>query len=166
MPKTAEDLFRLLEELGISYTNYEHEPTHRVEQSKLLKEHIPGAHTKNLFLYTPGEDYFLVTMMNDKRLNLKAFEKQLGQGRLSFASPRRLMMCLGLTPGSVTPFGVLNDLTHQVTVILDADMMEHELLNYHPLRNDMTVTVSNADFRKFFDHTGHTPHILTLPKED
>lgn len=164
MPKTHLDLFKVFGEWGISYSNHEHEPTHRVEESKLLKHHIPGAHTKNLFLYTPKDTYFLVVMMCEERLDIKAFEKQLGEGRLSFASPRRLMERLGIMPGSVSPFCVINDPSHQVTVILDADMMTHEILNYHPLRNDMTVSISNADFRKFFERTGHKPLIMTLPK--
>jgi len=164
MSKSHEDLFHIFEELGISYKNHIHEPAFKVEESQHIKKNIPGAHTKNLFLYNKKEHYFLITMLDDKQLDLKAFEKELGRGRLSFASPRRLMECLKLTPGSVTPYGVMNDESHVVNVILDAEMMEHEILNYHPLQNDMTVSVSNQDFRKFFDYTQHIPDIRALPK--
>lgn len=164
MIKSHEGLFELFDQIGICYTNHHHVPTFTVEESQKLKHHIPGAHTKNLFLYNRKEEYFLITMLHDRRLDIKSFEKQLGRGRLSFASPRRLMACLGVEPGSVTPFGVVNDTEHKVMVILDKDMMDYELLNYHPLQNDMTVSLGRDDFHKFYAYTQHDPQVLNLPK--
>ena len=105
-----------------------------------------------------------MTMLDDKQLDMKAFQAELDRGRLSFASPRRLLECLNITPGSVTPYSVLHDTAHRVNVILDAEMMAYDIVNYHPLRNDMTVSVTSQDFRKFYEHTGHIPDIRVLPK--
>ena len=165
--KTPEDLFATFEAWGIEVTTHKHEAVFTVEESSKLDREIPGAHTKNLFIRTKKGDkgnFYLVVMLQDKSLDLKALAEQLSEGKFSFGSDKRLMAKLGLTPGSVTPFGVINPTAQDVQVILDADMMEHELLNYHPLINTMTTTIKNADFIKFLEKTGHSPKILKLPK--
>lgn len=162
--KTYKDLFAFFEHLNIQVSNHHHEPVFTVDEGDEIKKHLGGAHTKNLFLKTKKDFYCLVTMLDDQQLDLQAFGNMMGMGRFSFASPRRLKQKLGLEPGSVTPFAVIHPEAHDITVVLDAQMMEYDLLNYHPLRNDMSTTIGNRDFLKFLQATGHTPQILKLPK--
>lgn len=167
--KEPEALFTILESWDIKTVTYEHEAVFTVAESSKISPTIPGAHTKNLFLKTKKGDagnYYLVVMLQDKSLDLKLLAEQLGETKLSFASDRRLMDKLGLTPGSVTPFGVINANPQEVRVILDGDMMAYELLNYHPLTNTMTTTIKNADLVKFLEKAGHTPKVMNLPKRD
>lgn len=163
-PKTPEQLFEVFELWGIPYKLYNHEPIFTVEAGKHLKVNHPGAQTKNLFLRTKKKQNFLVTMMDDKSLNIKDFAKSQGLGNLSFGSDARLMEVLGVSPGSVTPFALINTRPEDITLFLDADMMEFDLLNYHPLVNNMTVGIQRHYFLEFFQNLGHIPQIVNLPK--
>jgi Ala-tRNA(Pro) deacylase len=155
-------LLDTFKKLGIQVVHTQHEPTPTVEDTKRIREGIPGAHCKNLFLKNKKDQYFLIVMQADDPINIKVFEKVIGSSRLSFASPERLQQVLKVTPGSVTPFALINDTGKQVHVFLQADMMAHELLNFHPLRNDLTTTIRSDDLKRFIEHTGHRCESVSL----
>jgi Ala-tRNA(Pro) deacylase len=153
-------LFAFLDGLGISHRTVEHPPLFTVEESQALRGKIPGAHTKNLFLKDKKGALFLVVALEDAKIALNALHRVLGAtGRFSFGSADQMLEFLGVTPGSVTPFAVINDRNSRVAVILDAEMMRHQVLNYHPLTNTMTTTIARDDLLKFLRATGHPPRI-------
>ncbi len=152
---TPDDLFQRLDRLGISYQTTRHAPAFTVEQGHQVWGDIPGLHCKNLFLKDAKGRLWLVVAPAEKRVDLKTLPERIGSARLSFGSPDRLIDALGITPGSVTPFALINDPGHRVTVVLDREMMDQPLLNYHPLSNDATTTLSNHDLRRFIDDCGH-----------
>ena len=162
MPATPEDLFARFDALGIRTRTVGHEPVFTVEEAKTLRDVLPGGHCKSLFLRNKKGRQWLVVCNEDRRLNMKALGELLGAGRLSFGSPERLMAALGVTPGSVTPFALVNDVEGAITVVLDREMLAHDPLNYHPLVNDQTTAISPHDLLKFIEACGHTPHILGL----
>ncbi len=162
--KTPEDLFEIFAQLNIEVITSTHEPVFSASEADFLKVSIPGAHNKNLFLKSKKDVYYLVSMLDDKRLNLKVFAKELGCGSLSFASDEQLESQLGVEPGHVTPFSLINASGNNIQVILDKEMMHYELLNFHPLRNNRTTTISRENFLKFLEYTGFKPLVLTLPK--
>ena len=160
MPKTPEQLFDFLAELGISVTTVKHPPLYTVADSQALRGEIAGGHTKNLFLRDKKQAVYLVTALEDADIDLKGLHRVLGaSGRFSFGSSDLLLELLGVTPGSVTPFGALNDTAGRVTVVLDAPLMEHAVINAHPLTNTMTTSVTREDLVKFLEATGHPPRI-------
>ncbi len=162
LPTSPDELMALLGALGIATEIYSHPPIFTVGEGAHLKESIPGLHCRNLFLCDKKKTMFLVVAANETAVDLKALEKQLGCARLSFGSAERLWTHLGITPGSVCPFAVLNDKTHAVNVVLDGFMMKAETVCYHPLDNAQTIALSPASLLKFFTHTGHRPIILDL----
>jgi Ala-tRNA(Pro) deacylase len=163
MPKTPEQLFATLDALGISHTTERHPPLFTVEQSRKLRGQIPGGHTKNLFLRDKKHEIYLVVALEDADIDLKGLHRWLGaNGRFSFGSADLLREVLGVEPGAVTPFGAINDTEGRVTVVLEAVMMEHETLNYHPLVNTMTTSIQRDDLVKFLESTGHIPRIEHL----
>jgi Ala-tRNA(Pro) deacylase len=164
-PEAREDaLYARLRALGIAWTKYEHVPVFTVEEAAVVNASQPGGHTKNLFLKDKKGGLWLVVLRDDFRLDLNALSKQLGAPRFSFGSGELLMATLGIPPGSVTPFSLINDRERKVRVVLDAVMLGHEPINFHPLRNDRTIAVSAADLLKFIAVCGHTPRIETLPE--
>lgn len=162
MPATPEELFARLDALGIRHTTYHHPPLHTVAESVMLRGRLPGAHCKNLFLKDRKGGLWLVVMLEDRRLDLKALADRLGAPRFSFGSPELLQATLGVRPGSVTPFALLNDRERQVTVVLDSEMMAQNPLNYHPLVNTATTAIAAADLLAFIAACGHTPRSLDL----
>ncbi len=163
MPKAPEELFAALDALGIAHSTVKHPPLFTVEQSRSLRGQIPGAHTKNLFLRDKKYAIYLVVVMEDADIDLKSLHRRLGaNGRFSFGSADLLREVLGVEPGAVTPFGAINDPEGRVTVVLDAAMMEHETLNYHPLVNTMTTSIKRDDLVKFLESTSHMPRIERL----
>ncbi|HKI98460.1 MAG TPA: prolyl-tRNA synthetase associated domain-containing protein [bacterium] len=157
----TEPLYRLLEELGIRYTVTEHEAAFTVEQADPLYGHLPGAHSKNLFLRNKrGTQHYLVVVQSHRQVDIRALKAQLGEATLSFASPERLQRYLGLTPGSVSPFGLINDHERAVRVILDKSLLDFDTLNFHPNRNTATLSLSSADFQRFLAHCGHEVRLL------
>jgi Ala-tRNA(Pro) deacylase len=162
MPATSADLFAFLDRLGVPYTTVRHPPLFTVEESRALRGKIPGAHTKNLFLKDKKGALFLVVALEDAAIDLKHLHHRFGSGRFSFASADTLRAMLGVEPGAVSPFGVINDTGQRVTVILDAAMMAHDPLNYHPLDNRMTTTIARADLLKFLKATGHPPQVVAV----
>ncbi len=163
-PATDQDLFAFLDALQISHTTYEHPPVFTVEESRLHCTHVPGLHTKNLFLRDRKDGLWLVVAREDVRADLNALAKQLGAGRFSFGAADLLVATLGVPPGSVTPFALMNDTEQRVRVVLDADMLGCDPLNFHPLRNDRTTAISASDLVRFIRATGHEPSTATLPE--
>lgn len=165
MPATRDDLFARLTELGIETTTVDHPAVFTVDESLAIHKHelLPGGHTKNLFLKDKKGKIFLVVALNDAELDLKSLHRQLGaSGRFSFGKPELLFELLGVTPGSVTPFSLINDVENTVNVVLEAGMMEHDLLNYHPLENTATVNIRRDDLLTFIRSCGHEPQIIAL----
>ena len=166
MSKTPDQLFVALDALGIKYSTVKHPPLFTVEQSRNLRGQIPGGHTKNLFLRDKKYAIYLVVTLEDADIDLKGLHRQLGAtGRFSFGSADLMREVLGVEPGSVTPFGALNDTGGRVSVVLDSAMMEHETLNYHPLVNTMTTSIKRDDLVKFLESTGHIPRIERLSRK-
>jgi len=123
---------------------------------------LPGHHIKNLFLRNKKEEMWLVVALEDRAIDLKRLGEKLGAGRLSFGSPERLARYLGVEPGSVTPFAVINDTDHKVTLVLDEGLKAGGPVNAHPLTTTMTSALSLADLLRFFEATGHRPTWLDL----
>jgi Ala-tRNA(Pro) deacylase len=145
-----------LAELGIACERHEHPPVPTVEVAERYWADIDATHCKNLFLRNQkGDRHYLVVLKHSKKADLRALANQIGDGKLSFASPERLMKYLGLTPGSVSPFGLINDRDHAVRVVLDGDLKLADRLSFHPNINTVTLVVSAADFRRFLQHAGN-----------
>jgi Ala-tRNA(Pro) deacylase len=160
MPKTPDQLFAMLDSLGIAHSTVKHPPLFTVEQSRALRGKIPGGHTKNLFLRDKKYDIYLVVALEDADIDLKGLHRRLGaSGRFSFGSADLLREVLGVEPGAVTPFGAINDTEGRVTVVLDTAMMAHGRLNYHPLVNTMTTSIGRDDLVKFLESTDHIPRM-------
>jgi Ala-tRNA(Pro) deacylase len=162
MPATPDNLFAYLDRLGIAHRTVTHPPLFTVEQSQALRGQIPGGHSKNLFLKDKKNALFLVVALEDAIIELKTLHHRLDAGRFSFGSADLMREVLGVDPGAVTPFGALNDTGGRLTVVLDAAMMEHETLNYHPLVNTKTTSIAGADLIKFLEATGHPPRIVAV----
>lgn len=159
-PKSPDQLFAYLDALGIAHTTVRHPPLFTVEQSRALRGQIPGGHTKNLFLRDKKYALYLVVAPEDAEIDLKSLHRRLGAtGRFSFGSAELMREVLGVEPGSVTPFAAINDREGRTSVVLDAAMMEHEMLNYHPLTNTMTTSIARDDLIRFLAATGHPPRI-------
>ena len=162
MPATPDDLFAFLDKLGIAHPTITHPPVFTVEEAKRLRGAITGGHTKNLFLKDKRAAVFLVTALEHAPIDLKTLHHRLGAARFSFGSADLLRELLGVEPGAVTPFGVLNDTGRRVSVVLDAAMMAEPILNYHPLVNTMTTSLASPDLVKFLEATGHPPRIVAM----
>jgi Ala-tRNA(Pro) deacylase len=163
MPATPEDLFALLDRLGIAHSTVSHPPLFTVEQSQTLRGQIAGGHTKNLFLKDKKGALYLVTALEDATIELKSLHRRLGaNGRFSFASADLLREALGIEPGAVTPFAAVNDTARRVAVVLDAALMAHPTVNCHPLRNTMTTSIKREDLVKFLEATGHPPQVVAV----
>ncbi|MBL4602010.1 MAG: prolyl-tRNA synthetase associated domain-containing protein [Emcibacteraceae bacterium] len=162
MPATEDDLFQTLDNLSIKTTTFRHPPLFTVEHSRELRGEIPGGHCKNLFLKDKKNNFILAMLAEDRKVDMKALFKssQLNVGRLSFASAERMVDMLGITPGSVTPFSLINVTNKDLIVVLDKGMLEHETLNYHPLHNEATTNIHKDDLIKFIEHFGFTPIII------
>jgi len=160
MPATPADLFAFLDRLQVACTTVRHPPLFTVAESRALRGTIPGAHTKNLFVKDKTGAHYLVVACEDAVIDLRGLHRRLGaRGRLSFASADALMDLLGVMPGSVTPFAVINDVSGKVMVVLDSAMLSHEILNYHPLVNTMTTSIPRAGLLAFLKACGHDPVI-------
>jgi len=162
MPATRPDLLARLEELGIAAETRDHPAVYTVEEARRLRGEIPGGHCKNLFLKDKKGALWLVVCLEDTQVDLKALPGRIGAGRISFGKPDLLMEVLGVEPGSVTPFALINDTEGRVNVVLEKAMMEHEFLSFHPLENTATTTLASADLEKFVRACGHTPQVVAL----
>ncbi len=155
-------MFARLEELGIPTTTVEHTPMFTVEQSASLRDSLPGAHTKNLFLVGKEGRMVLVVAKDDTRVDLKSLANRLGLGRFSFGKAELLEAVLGVPPGSVTPFGLINPSAAQVVVVVDAALMDFTEVNCHPLENSATTRLATQDLIGFIKACGHEPIVLPL----
>jgi Ala-tRNA(Pro) deacylase len=162
-PADPDTLFARLRELGITTQTLTHPPVFTVEEAKQLRGELDGGHTKNLFLRNKKGRMWLVVCLEDREVDLKWLGERLGSGRLSFGSAERLMTYLGVIPGAVTPFALLNDTGHQVEAVLDQGMLgAYARLNFHPLDNRMTTAIAPADLERFLHATGHPPTPLAF----
>ncbi len=155
-----ESLLEHLKSLGIESRTVTHPPVHTVEQAKAHRDGMPGGHTKNLFLKDKKGRMFLVTADEDRPVDLKALRDLLGSKPLSFASADRLMENLGVEPGSVTPLAVINDEASAVTMALDRSLLDHALVNVHPLVNTATTALAPGDLLRFLEACGHAPLVI------
>lgn len=162
MPATREDLIKRLETLGIETSTVEHPPLYTVEDSQTLRGDIPGAHSKNLFLKCKKGTLWLVVAEEEADINLKRLHSKIGSGRLSFGRAELLMEVLGVPPGSVTPFSLINDGAQRVNVVLDEALLQHDALNFHPLVNTATMTIPRDGLLAFIRDCGHEPKIIAL----
>jgi len=163
MAATPDELLAYLDALDIPSATVEHPPLHTVEESQALRGDIPGGHVKNLFVKDKKGRLFLLVLGEGTPVDLKRVHERIGaQGRVTFGSAELLDEAWGVKPGAVTPFGAINDREGRVTVVLDADMMRHERLNFHPLVNTRTTGVNSAGILKFLRATGHEPLIVAL----
>jgi Ala-tRNA(Pro) deacylase len=162
MPASRQDLFDRLAELGIETRTVEHEPLFTVAESSLLERQLSGAHTKNLFLKDEDGSLFLVVALASTRVDLKALSKTVRAGRFSFGKPDLLLEALGVPPGSVTAFAVINDTTHRVRLVFDEELMKHDTINCHPLENTATTNIARDDLLRFIRACGHEPSIAML----
>jgi Ala-tRNA(Pro) deacylase len=159
-PATPEELFARLEALGIRTRTVSHPPVFTVEEAKALRGELPGGHVKNLFLRNKKGAMWLVVAEEDRRIDLKALGERLGAGKVSFGSPERLMEHLGVIPGAVTPFGLINDRAAAVQPVVDKALLAHDPVNVHPLTNEMTTAIAPNDLLRFIESCGHRPRIL------
>ncbi|PKP20131.1 MAG: prolyl-tRNA editing protein [Bacteroidetes bacterium HGW-Bacteroidetes-20] len=156
-------LYQLLEDLNIPFEYIEHPPAPTIEIAKQYWEGHDAQHCKNLFFRNhKGNKHFLVILNCDQEMNIHQIEKMLKQGKLSFASEERLMKWLGVAPGSVTPFGLINDTQHHVHLFLDKTLLQAEKLSFHPCTNTASIIVSQNDFKRFLDYCGNTYEWISL----
>jgi Ala-tRNA(Pro) deacylase len=165
MRKTAEDLFRVLEGLGIETSTCGHPPLFTVEESRALRGDIPGLHSKNLFVRDRARNYFLIVLEEETKIDLKTLHALIGaRGKIFFGSAEALLELWGVTPGSVTPFGAINDAQGCVTVVLETALAQAPAVNFHPLENTRTTTISGPDLMRFLRACGHEPILLSPPR--
>ncbi len=153
-----------LDKLGIAWTLHAHAPVFTVEEAKNLRGSLPGLHTKNLFLKDKSGGLWLVVAREELRLDLNALAKNLSAPRFSFGKPELMVETLGIAPGAVTPFALMNDVSGRVAAVFDKAMMDGTILNFHPLRNDKTMAIAANDLLKFTEDTGHSPRLVELPE--
>lgn len=161
---TPEDLLRRLRGLGIETVTHEHSPVFSVEENRGLRGALPGVHCKTLFLKDKKGALWLVVAEETRRLDMGALAGLIGSARLSFARPERVKEHLGVEPGAVTPFALINDSGAGVTVILDERVMAAETANFHPLVNDRTTAIRPADLGRFLEACGHAPRVVDLDR--
>ena len=163
MPKTPAELFAFLEKLGVEVTTMSHPPLFTVADSQALRGEIPGGHTKNLFLKDKKDKLFLITVGEEAEVDLKQIHHLIGaSGRVSFGKPEARMEHLGVIPGAVTAFGLINDERGLVKFVLDSALLEHDTINAHPLTNEATTSIAAEDLLRFARATGHEPTILKV----
>ncbi len=162
MTATRDDLFARFADLNIHTETRTHDPVYTVEQARALRGEIPGGHCKNLFLKDKKGALWLIVCLEDAQIDLKSLPQKIGSARISFGKADLLMEVLGVEPGSVTPFALINDADNRTNVILDADLMSNEIVNFHPLENTATTSIRSADLITFIESCGHKPQVLDI----
>jgi len=156
-------LYKILDELGIPIDYYEHPPVPTVEEASKYWKDIESAHCKNLFFRNhKGNRHYLVIFEYSMSLNIRDLEQRLGQGKLSFASPKRLMKYLGLEPGSVSPFGLINDTAKHVHLFIDENLKRYERISFHPNLNTASLVIPYSGFERFLRWTGNSYEYIRL----
>jgi Ala-tRNA(Pro) deacylase len=163
-PDPSAKAYALLDRLGVSHRTVGHQPVFTVAESQEMRGTLPGGHTKNLFVKDKADRLFLITAEEDSPIDLNATSKMLGvKGRLSFANAELLMAHLGVEPGSVTPLALVNDEARNVTFILEKKLLEHAIINVHPLINSRTTALRREDLVAYIEATGHAVMAMDLP---
>jgi len=163
MPFDCDGLMAKLSELGISTNTVEHAPLRTVEEARRLRGDLPGGHVKNLFLKDQKRNFWLIVTLEEATVDLKATAAVLDAKKFSFANPAELDQLLGIVPGAVSPFAVINDQEGLVSLVLDERLLDFSPLNFHPLRNDRTTAITPPDFLKFLSATAHEPRLIRIP---
>ena len=157
------DLIAFLDAHGVDHSTADHEAVFRVGEGEGIKDGIPGAHTKNLFLKDAKGRLWLISAKDDTVIDLKRLHTVIGSARLSFGPAELMIETLGVTPGSVTAFGLINDTDHRVSFVLDKALAKAEQVNFHPLTNTATTTMSRAGLRRFLATLGIVPLVVDFP---
>jgi len=160
MPASPEDLFALLDRLGIAHSTLEHPPVFRVEEGEAIEAALPGGHTKNLFLKDAKGQLWLISALGQTRIDLKRLPAVIGSARLSFGNEAALYEALGVRPGSVTVFALINDEAKRMRLVLDKALLAHETVNFHPLTNTATTAISREGLLSFLKALGAEPLIV------
>jgi Ala-tRNA(Pro) deacylase len=156
-------LYDILEKLGIAFEYHEHPAVATIEEARKYWADIEATHCKNLFFRNhKGDRHYLVIIEHSQNLQIHDLEQRLKQGKLSFASDQRMMKYLGLTPGSVTPFGLINDREHHVHVFIDEILQSAKKLSFHPCINTASIVIKYDDLLRFFKFTGNPFEFLKL----
>ena len=158
--KSRDDLFAFFDHLGISHRTLDHPAVFRVGEGDDVKAMLPGGHTKNLFLKDAKDQIWLISALQHTQIDLKALPRTIGSAKLSFGAAALMEVTLGVTPGSVTAFGLINDEDRRVRFVLDAALAASDPVNFHPLTNMATTAISQADFRRFLGALGVEPLVV------
>jgi len=164
-PATSDEVIAALDKLGIANSTITHAPMRTVADSMALRDGVPGGYSKNLFLRNKKGIMIVVTMLEDRTINLAALGEKLNMGKLSFASPERMMKYLGVIPGAVTPLCVINDKNVVVTAVLDKALLEKDPLHFHPCYNNMTTTISADGLLKYMEAYHNKPLIVDFDSD-
>jgi Ala-tRNA(Pro) deacylase len=157
------ELYQLLEKLSISFKYHEHPPVATIADAKLYWKDLNSGRCKNIFFRNhKGDRHYLVVLEHLRQLNIHDLEKRLKQGKLSFASDQRLMKFLGVEPGSVSPFGLINDEKHHVHLFIDEQLADFDRISFHPNINTASLVISKQDFLKFLSYTGNQYEFIKL----
>jgi Ala-tRNA(Pro) deacylase len=159
---TSDGLLARLAELGIAVRTVDHPPVFTVDEARRHRGDLPGTHTKSLFLRDKKGAMWMVVCREDRALDLKDLAARIGAKHLSFGSPERLLRHLGVIPGAVSPFAVVNDGERLVQVVLDRQVLERDPINLHPLDNAKTTAIASADLLRFLEAEGHPPRLIDL----
>jgi|WetSurMetagenome_2_1015567.scaffolds.fasta_scaffold01637_9 Ala-tRNA(Pro) deacylase len=163
MLRGQKELYGLFEGLAIQFEYHEHPPLATIEDAKIHWKNYNSGRCKNIFFRNhKGDRHYLVILEHLRQLNVKDLEKRIRQGKLTFASDKRLNKYLGVEPGSVSPFGLINDKEKHVHVFIDEKLNEFDRLTFHPNINTASITISKSDFFKFLEHTGNTYEFIRM----
>ena len=158
-------LYALFDKLGLTYHTEEHRAVFTVAEGADVKARLPGGHSKNLFLKDKAGDYVLVSALGSTAIKLNQLHKRIGTKRLSFGKPEVLLELLGVVPGSVTVFSVLNDTEQKVRLILDKALFEHDAVWFHPMRNTASTRMDPQDILRFAEATGHPATLIDFSED-
>jgi len=158
-------LYALFDKLGLAYHTEEHRAVFTVAEGADVKARLPGGHSKNLFLKDKAGDYVLVSALGSTAIKLNQLHKRIGTKRLSFGKPEALLELLGVVPGSVTVFSVLNDTEQKVRLILDKALFEHDAVWFHPMRNTASTRMDPQDILRFAEATGHPATLIDFSED-
>ncbi|MEL7660792.1 prolyl-tRNA synthetase associated domain-containing protein [Acetobacterium wieringae] len=163
MSENAQKVFNVLNQLEIDYQVINHPPVYTCEELEQYIGGLEGAHCKNLLLRNKkGNRHFLVILEESKQVDIKSFGKRIDVSNLSFASEERLQKHLGVSPGAVSVFGVINNEAHDVEVFIDEAMMKHAMINCHPNDNTATINFTTAGLKKFLDQCGNPVNFVKI----
>jgi len=163
MMDQKESVIDFLKALDIDYEIHEHEPLPTIEIAMEVWKSIESTHCKNLFFRNhKGNQHYLVILESNQKLDIHDLEKRLKQGKISFASPKRMQKYLGIEPGSVSPFGLINDVENHIHLFLDKNLLRSKKISFHPNKNTYSLVISFDDFIKYLEAVGNSYEFLEL----